>query len=279
VEPLIEPQRTVRRTPRIGRLTVLESLRRHFLLALLPVVLLLAVAFALAMTRDPEYTSEARLNVGGLSLTQQSIEGYSHAVQQLAIAYARSIQAPGVVGPAARETRIPPSELTGSLSATPIQGSPIIAIRGTSEDEQEAVRIANAGADALVDYAVKLNSGRTISDDLLQRYRSAAEDYRSARIDLARAPARGPRRERIETRLDTAKLKRDTVGFLYSQSQAGQATVNLVQKLAPATTATSDRDEVLQDYLAAALVAGLLIGVGMAVARANSVTRRRLGES
>jgi hypothetical protein len=138
--------------------------------------------------------------------------------------------------------------------------------------------MADAAADSLVDYAVELNSGREVSGDLLRRYRAAAGEYRDAILKASRA-GRGARRERLETRVDTAKLRRDTLGFLYSQSQAGQATVHLVQKLAPAAAAESDRREVLQDYVAAALIAGLLIGVGLAVARANAVARRRLGES
>lgn len=258
---------------------MLESLRRHWVIALVPIVLLVGGAAALGLTRDAEYESEARLNVGGLNLTQQAIEGYTHAVQQLAVAYARAIHATGVVDPAAREARVPPAEIVDSVSATPIQGSPIISIRATDETPEQAVRKADAAAEALTGYAVELNSGRDVGDGLLRRYRSAAAEYRSARLALDRAPRRGRRRETLETRVDTAKLKRDTLGFLYGQSQAGQATVHLVQKLAPAGAATSDRDEVLQNYLAAGAIAGLLIGVGLAMARANAVVRRRLGAS
>jgi uncharacterized protein involved in exopolysaccharide biosynthesis len=66
-----------------------------------------------------------------------------------------------------------------------------------------------------------------------------------------------------------------TAGFLYQQSQAGQATTNIVQKLTPGGRATSDRDAMLKDLIAGALIAGLLIGVGLAVARENALARRR----
>jgi hypothetical protein len=182
------------------------------------------------------------------------------------------------VRPVAKEAGVSRAQVREAISATPIQGSPIISVRATASEPKEAVQLADAAADSLVAYAVELNSGRQLSSDLLDRYRSAASQFRRARIELARAPA-GGRREAVETRVDTAKLKRDTLGFLYSQSQAGQATVHLVQQLAPAAAATSDRDKVLKDYVAAALIAGLLIGVGLAVAQANAVARRRLGES
>jgi capsular polysaccharide biosynthesis protein len=257
---------------------VWESLRRHWLIALLPVVLLVGAAVAYGLQRSPEYTSEARLNVGGLNLTQQSIEGYTHAVAQLAVAYSRSIDATGVTEPVAKDLGVTQDEVVDAVSATPIQGSPVISIHATADDASEAERLADSAADSLVDYAVTLNSGRELSDDLLERFVDASADFRKARLALDRAPARGRRREQLETRVDTAKLRMDTVRFLYGQSQAGQATVHIVQKLAPAAVAKSDRRDKLEDYVAAALIAGLLIGVGLAVARANAVTRRRLGE-
>jgi uncharacterized protein involved in exopolysaccharide biosynthesis len=81
-----------------------------------------------------------------------------------------------------------------------------------------------------------------------------------------------------KAREDIARLKAQTAGALYQQSVAGQATMNLVQKLAPAAPATSDRNSVLQQFLAGGLIAGLLIGVGLAVLRTNRLTARRLGE-
>jgi len=255
---------------------VLESLRRHVLITLLPVVLLVSAAVAVGLERTPEYTSEARLNVGGLNLTQQSIEGYTTAVQQLAVAYARSIEATGVVTPVAKELGLSSSEVVGAISATPIQGSPVISIRATAERPESAVRLADAAADSLVTYAITLNSGRQISGQLLDRFAAASREFRTAQNALDRAEARGRPREKLQTRVDTARLKMQAVGFLYQQSQAGQATTQLVQKLTPAGPAKSDREKVLKDLVAGALVAGLLIGVGLAVARANALARRRV---
>ena len=266
------------RPPQLGRLTVWDSLRRHFAIALVPVVLLVAVAVAFALTQPAEYESEARLNVGGLNLNQQSIQGYTHAVGQLSVAYARSIDATGVARPVAQDLGLSERQVVDAVSATPIQGSPVISVRATADNAGEAERLADRAADSLVDYAVTLNSGEDLSDDLLDRFIAASAKYRKARLALDRAPKRGRRREQLETRVDTTKLQMDTVRYLYGQSQAGQSTLNIVQKLAPAAAAKSDRRKKLEDYTVAALIAGLLIGVGLAVARANAVARRRLGE-
>jgi hypothetical protein len=277
LEDLTVPRREQPAMPRLEqRLPVLEALRRHFLIALLPVILLVAAAIAYGLEREPEYESEARLNVGGLNLTSQSIEGYTAAVTQLAVAYSRSIHATRVVEDASRATGIAPGEIVSRTDATPIQGSSVIRILVTGGEAGQTRALADAMADSLVDYAIELNRGRSASQRLLDRYERASRQFIAERQRLDRA--RRPRaRRQIEQRLSVAKLERDTAGFLYGQSKAGEAVTELVQKLAPASPPTSDRDEKTRDYAAGAAIAGVLIGIGLAVARANALARRRLG--
>lgn len=277
LEDLTVPRREQPAMPRVEqRLPVLEALRRHFLLALLPVILLVGAAIAYGLQREPEYESEARLNVGGLSLTQQSLEGYTVAVQQLAVAYSRSIHATRVVDNAAREVGLEPGEVIERTEATPIQGSSVIRVIATGPDSARTRALADAMADSLMDYATDLNSGRGASTRLLERFEDSSRDYITERQRLNRARQPRARRE-IEHRLSIAKLERDTAGFLYGQAQAGQTVTGLVQKLAPASIPASDRDERTRDYAAGAAIAGILIGIGLAVARANALARRRLG--
>jgi uncharacterized protein involved in exopolysaccharide biosynthesis len=263
--------------PPAPRLSVLQIVQRSLPIVLLPVVALVAGALVYGLLRPPVYTSEARLNVGGLNLTQQSIDGYTHAVAQLAVSYSRAIDATGVVGPVARETGLSRGEVADRVSATPVEGSPVIRVRGTSGDAAEAERLADASATSLVEYAFELNSGTEQSKKLLRRYVAASKEYREARLAVARLDVSDPRRRDAHVQEDIARLEQQTAGALYQQSLAGQATTNLVQRLAPAAPATSDRAEVLQQFVAGALIAGLLIGVGLAVARGNRLTLRRLG--
>lgn len=266
-----------RRPSPVGRLTVLEAIRRSILIVLLPVLLLGGGAITYGLMRTPTYKSDARLNVGGLDLTQQSIQGYSTAVQQLAVAYARAISAEGVVAPVARELRLPSAEVVDRVTATPVPGTSVIMVQAESRDPGQAARLADLTSVALVRYAVKLNGSTTTSDQLLRRFLSASRSLQSATAALA-GTAPGARRGAAQTRVDVARLEMQTAGALYQQSQAGQGTTNLVQQLAPASRPTSDRTSVVQQLLAGGLLAGLLIGVGLAVARGNRVTMRRLGE-
>ena len=55
--------------PPVARASVFESVRRHLILALLPVVVLGAAAAAFALHRAPNYTAEARESFGLVDLT------------------------------------------------------------------------------------------------------------------------------------------------------------------------------------------------------------------
>ena len=135
-------------------------------------------------------------------------------------------------------------------------------------------RTADAAAKALVAYAVRLNSGGAASDQLRSRYKAAARRFRERNAAADRA--QGPARDSLRTQADLAQLEMRTSGFLYQESQAGQATTGLVQQLAPATVATSDRVKILRDLVAGGAIAGILIGLGLAVMRANATARQRL---
>jgi uncharacterized protein involved in exopolysaccharide biosynthesis len=263
--------------PAPPRLGLLEAVRRSAWLVLIPVLLFAGGAAAYGLLREPTYTSEARLNVGGLNLTLQSIDNYTAAVAQLAVAYSRAIDATAVIRPAARESGLSQREVARRISATPVQGSPVIRVRATGDDGEEARALADAAATALTEYAVELNSGTDQSQPLLRRYEAASRAYRRARFATTELAADDPDRRRAEVREDIARLKQQVAGALYQQSLAGQATTGLVQRLAPAAPATDDRWSVMQQLLAAAAIAGLLVGLGLAVWRSNRVALRRFG--
>jgi capsular polysaccharide biosynthesis protein len=198
-------------------------------------------------------------------------------VQQLAVAYSRAIDATAVVTPVARKLKLSPRDVADNVSATPIQGSPVIRIRGSSKDARDARRLADAAAGSLVNYAIDLNSGSSTSGRLFRDFKAAARRLEEASARTRRLPPRSARFKTAKTREDIARLKAQTASALYQRSVAGQATTTLVQKLAPAAPATSDRNSMLQKFVAGALIAGLLIGIGLAMLRANSLTSRRPG--
>jgi uncharacterized protein involved in exopolysaccharide biosynthesis len=257
----------------------MEALRRNVLVVLAPAVLLLAAGVAIGLLRKPTFTSEARLNVGGLSLSQQSIEGYTAAVQFLAVAYARAVDATPVVTSVARQLHLSPSTVVSEVSAAPITASPVITVQAKSKDAQQAVAVANATSNSLVGYAVHLNSGASTAQSLLKRYRAASHALQAANAHLQHLPPNSPQQSQAQVQVDTARLQMQTAGGLYQQSEVGQATENLVQRLAPASPATSDRSSALQRFAAGGLIAGLLIGVGLATERTSRLVLRRMPSS
>ncbi len=277
-DPFAPDEPPVRRPARrpMTPISLLDALRRNLLLVFLPIVVLVSAALLASLIRTPTYTSEARLNVGGVALTTESIPGYTVAVQFLAISYARAVDATAVVAPVAARLHISPQAVASQVSATPIQNSPVVAIDATSKDPGQAVRLANAMSGALVRYAVHLNSGQSPSRQLLVRYLADSRTLQAANAQVQNAPPHSAVQRSAQTRADVARLQLQTTGTLYQQSQAGQSTQNLVQQLTPASPATSDRSSVLQQYAAGGLLAGLLIGVGLAVERANRVSLRRV---
>lgn len=256
--------------------SLLDAIRRNILIVLAPVVLLVGAGVVAGLVRKPTYTSEARLNVGGLTLSQESIQGYTTAVQFLAIAYARAVDATAVVNPVADQLRLSPLAVAQHVTATPIQGSPVIAVDATAASPTQAVALANAMSDSLVRYAVTLNSGTTASQLLLVRFRQASRTLQKAIASLQQARPHSARQRAAQTRVDLARLEMQTAGGLYQQSESGQSEENLVQKLAPAAPPTNDRSSVLQQFAAGGLLAGLLIGVGLAGERTRRLALRRL---
>jgi uncharacterized protein involved in exopolysaccharide biosynthesis len=258
----------------VVQLPLLEALRKSIIVVLLPVVLLAGAGVALGLVRKPTYTSEARLNVGGLDLTEQSIQGYTNAVQFLAVAYARAIDADNVVLPVARRLKLPKTQIAKQVIATPIQNSPVVVVDATSKNPLQAQRLADFMADSLVRYAVTLNAGAQASQKLLANYIGASKALQRATQHLQATPPNSPQHQAAQTQADLARLKLQTTGFLYQQSQAGQATINLVQKLAPATQPSSDRMSVLQQYVAGGVLGGLLLGIALAVLRINRLSKQ-----
>jgi capsular polysaccharide biosynthesis protein len=257
------------------RLTVVQAVQRHLLLFLAPIVILSGAAFAYAKVRDPVYSSDAQINVGGVNLTTQSIPGYTVAVAQLAVAYARSVDATPVLNSVSRRAGITPLEAAQQMSATPVEQTPVVRIHATGSTPQQAQIVANATADALVRYAVQLNRANPDTPRLLNRFVADSRRLRAATAAVNKGKTAAAR-DRAQTAADLALLQQRTDAALYGQSVAGDAATSLVQKLAPASLAKSDRTSVFQRLFLGAILAGALIGVGLALARAHADSRRRL---
>lgn len=258
----------------------LEAVLRRPFLTLTPIVLLLAAAAAIGLTREPVYTSQARVNVGRVDVPAYTLQGVVIGNETLAAGYARTISAQPVVDRAARAAKVSPGAAAGNLSASPVPGSTLIRVEAEGASEGEAVRLANGAANGVIAYVGQLGR-RQQNSSLLERYRRA--NARVARLEQRVKTLRASRSSQAQIRnarldLETAKLQASGLEGEFRSSPGGAAPQSLLQLIAPATSASSDFSSMLQRLGLIGLGAGLLVGIGLALIVSNRRFLRRTRE-
>lgn len=258
-----------------ARIGVFTAMRRHWIMALLPLVVLLATAAVLGLKRTPQYTATATLSVGAVFV--DSPAGIASAIQgteALATVYSRVIDANAVVEGTARRLDLRSLPNSGRISATPVAESPIIRLTAVAASERQAVAVANAAGAALADYVNR----RARSDDeatvVSRRYRRAALRYRRLRDETVRlkqlyeqspTPENERARDLSAAATDTALLERNGLLTSYESVVQGASSRPPLEVFATATAASSDRYRILQILLFAAAVGGLLAAAAVSL--------------
>jgi hypothetical protein len=242
------------------------------MLTLLPVLLLVAVALALGLQRDPEYSSHSRITVGTTDVNPFLLEEVVAGNQALAASYARAINTGPVVTAAGQAVGIPPGVAADRLSATPVPGSTLIQVGATGPSEAQAVGLANAGAEALMTYVRRINR-TSEADELFKRYRKAQAEARRAERRTQGILQSDRRRSRAATEAriaqDVAALRASELAERYRSASASAANASRLTLIAPASAAGSDRRDVLEQLLLAGAVGGLVLGLALALLRTN----------
>jgi hypothetical protein len=261
--------------PRVG---VLQSARRHWLIVLLPVLVLVPVVAVVAARRTPTYSAEARLIVGRLNLsTPGAIAGFAQAAQDLAATYPLVIYANGVVKPVARKLHMSPSEVLSGISATEVPSSSVIRVDATAKSAIIATSLANAASKSLIAYLAGVdrhNPALPRLSKLLQRYELVYQQAK-ARVPTGNQPLT-PAGEKLVAAAETARVELNGVIQSYDNELQNQAGTPLLQPITYAAGATSDRMSKLQLAVFGALLVGLLLGLALATLRANLALKRAL---
>lgn len=256
---------------------VLEAMRWHWQLVLIPVVLLVGIGLALGLLRAPTYTATANLSVDFGAQNPSSLSGSVTAAQALADSYSRAVFATPVVSQVARKTGSSAGEVSDHVSASPIPDSTVVKVSGAAGSEHAAIDLANISATALTHYIGSLNGTRKGSTPALIQFRQAESLYQDRlahQLELATHADANPSDETAQEELKRARvktqvalLKKTSVGELYGASQ--EAYVAPLSFLSEATSASSDKLSRLQLLGFIGLVAGLAIGAALATVRAN----------
>jgi hypothetical protein len=266
---------------------VLSALRRHWIVAIVPVIVLVGVAAALGLQRTPRYTATASLSVGRIYINNPAgVSSVLEATKSLASVYSRSIRSTAVLQDT--ERRLGEGSLGASdrVTATPIPQSPLIRISAESSSARRAVALATAASGALAAYVARQE--RSDEDSvILASYRQAERRYQARvqqRARLARRYGRDPTptnkaaRDQATVAVSVALLRRDAVRASYLNLVQGTGSAPAVEEFTRASDATSDRMRMLQIMLLLGLIAGLAAGVALAMFRARNETRPYAGE-
>jgi capsular polysaccharide biosynthesis protein len=266
-------------------LDLLSAVGRHIVLFACTVLLLAAAGAAFGLVRKPVYTAEARISVGQLNVSVQSVPGFLSAAQGLASGYARAVDAPPVASAAAKAGGVTGSAARDALSATPIPSTPLLRLDADAVSGAQAAAMANAAAKALIAYVQDLNEKANVRRIALTRYRRAAQAVADAGLEVGRAQrAYGRAQTKAHARAlrdarareQVAMLRRSSVGAIYQTAAQGEIAVNLLQLVTPAASAASDRRHVLEEAILIGGFAGLVLGVVLAVWREDRLRRREV---
>lgn len=262
---------------------LLRAARRHWFLALLPVLLFVGGAIALGMKRPARYKATTNMSVGHVYVSNPTgIATIIDATNALAGVYSRAIHS-GEVLQDTRRRLGEGSSVSGSFSATPLPNSPLVKVTSESSSARGAIALANASADALALYVNKQVRDNNASTTLSTRYRDASLEYRKAlskRQRLDRRYENDPTRENKAARddaaaaVDTALLKRLALRASYETAVQGGTSSVSMEVFSRAGAATSDRKSMMQILVFVGLLGGLAAGAALALLRAARDIRR-----
>jgi hypothetical protein len=267
----------VEHIPTQPRIAVLPAIRRHWLLAVAPVVLFVGGALALALKRPPQYSATATVAVGHVYVGNPfGIPSIIEATEALAGVYSRAIDANAVITDVERRLGVNASRVSGNLSATQIPSSPLIKVTADSSSAQGAVALANAASDALVAYVNGQVRDNNASATLSDQYRHAALRFRhrkDVRDRAARRYAQHPTtanrdaRDAAASLTDTAQLRLDALRASYQTAVQGGTSSIGVDAFTRASSPSSDRWRIAQILVFVALIGGLALGTALALLR------------
>jgi capsular polysaccharide biosynthesis protein len=284
-----DPSDRVRRddrdiVPDVPKVGLFEALRRHWFVALLPVLAFVALGAAYALTRPPVYTARTTLSVVQLDLSSPgALAGFPAASQSLASAYSRVVDSESLARPVARQLRLTVTDVAARTSATPVPQSPVINVFATGDSPVGAIELANRMSRQLVRYVTTLGRADTRGRTLLGQYREATQTYQAALSAEGRAEAAYDREPtarnqarliRLRAQSSTAKLRSDTIRTKYEQSQLALTNSTALRVLSSSRTAESDRRSKFELAVLIGLIAGLIVGAALASWRFQRIARR-----
>jgi capsular polysaccharide biosynthesis protein len=253
------------------------AITRHKLIVCMFAVLLAALGVAYGLSRPRVYTASATLQVGQVNPNSPGFLGYVQSATSLATAFSRAIDAEQVLDKVQHKLKLAPATSIARLSAEPLPLSPAFRVFATGPTEVAAVQLANVAANAVIGYEGQSNSANPEASTLLHEYREASlhqEQILSRLSGISQKTSRSAaERAQAQAEENAAQVKLKAIAVAYTAAIASQAPRNgLVSLVAGAAGASSDRSSKVEKLGLIGLLAGIVVGCGVAVL----VERRRL---
>ena len=266
-----------------------RSAANHVVIVVVIFILATVAGGVLGVRKAPVYKAQARLVVGKTAnLTNlAAIAGLATAGDQIAADYSRLVGTENVSADVAHRLG---HAATGSLTASPVVGSPVVLVEATGADPGSATALATAGSQALVDAVAVVNQQTTAANDsLTQQYRSASQtleqdtqtvsQVRSQIAALQGAIGAKPANPAQQAQLamlnqqlvstsaavDTDKLKTSTLENQYQAAASpSELAAQVLTPLGPAAPQGNDRKSNFEIGIIAGAVGGLVVGIAVA---------------
>jgi uncharacterized protein involved in exopolysaccharide biosynthesis len=250
--------------------TLMTAIGYNKLLIAACAVLFAIVGAVIGYTRQPTYESAATLQVGQVNPNSPGFASYTQSATSLATAFSRAITAEPVLKRIEEKTGLPTEKAAARLSAEPIPQAPVFRVIAQGTSAKEAKRIAAVAASSLVAYENKLNSANPQSKSLLKSYQGAALELNHAKAKTKEARESGDAEKLLKAKAAQAasQVNVKAIGNAFVSTVTSQPPrEGFVSVLAGPTSATGGRKSKIELYGFIGLLAGIVIGCGVAYLR------------
>ena len=267
------------------RVDAISAMLRYPLLVIIPILVLVAVGFALAGKKHTTYKAESQVLIGQPAPgTSGQLPGVVQAEQALAGIYAREIDFNQVLVPLARRQGTTPAAISSRLSAAPDPQSPLVRIFATGKSTADAVALANGAAAKFASAMNSINQSNGSTNNAFGSYQGAVIAYQRALAKQRQiqekltnagenpSTSTDPSLLKATVATQVAELHQTTLATQYESLLATQNNAPRLSVFQSAVGATTNHASNLEIYVFGGVVAGLLIGAASATLLAN---RRR----